>query len=161
MKRTYLVFVIIFLGFTGCETLNKPEAKPFTVEFTEPELTIYQIAAEITGCPERILRGIHFAESSYGKNTVHPDPLDIGEFGLHEDPAYHAERAAKWGEYNPWCPLQSAIIAGRIYMENLRIMGNELDAIAAYKQGRRGVRENGRQEWYVERVLSNPGTAAA
>lgn len=147
----------IFIFFTAllCSVGNSVqniERTDFTVDFSEPELNIYMIASYHTGCPEEILRGLHFAESTYGTNTKHKDPLDRGPFGLHEDPAFHAERAAKWGEYNPDCPLQSAIIAGHIYMENLRIMGNELDAIAAYKQGCRGVRENGRQEWYVERV---------
>lgn len=152
-KIPILMFITVFLCSVGNQA-NKIERKEFTVDFSEPELNIYQIASYITGCPERILRGFHFAESTYGANTKHIDPLDRGPFGLHEDPAYHAERAAKWGEYNPDCPLQSAIIAGYIYMENLRLMGNEFAAIAAYKQGRRGVRENGRQEWYVERVLN-------
>lgn len=154
MKKLLIFLFITALLCSVGNSVQKIERPAFTVDFSEPELTIYQIASYITGCPEDILRGIHFVESSYGQNIAHVDPLDRGPFGLHEDPAFHAERAAKWGEYNADCPLQSAIIAGHIYMENLRIMGNERDAIAAYKQGRRGVRENGRQEWYVERVLN-------
>jgi hypothetical protein len=150
-KLLIFLFISAFLYPVGV-SIHTYERETFTIDFSAPELNIYQIASYITGCPERILRGIHFAESSYGANMNHPDPLDIGEFGLHEDPAYHAERAGKWGEYNAYCPLQSAIIAGHIYMENLNLMGNEKDAVAAYKQGRRGVRENGREEWYVDRV---------
>ena len=126
----------------------------FTVDFSEPEITIYQIAEAVTGAPADIIKGFHFAESSYGKNLNHPNKVDRGPFGLHEDPAYHAERAAEWGEYNPDCPLQAAIIAGYIYMENLKQLGSKEMAICAYRQGVAGVRTNGADLWYYERVIS-------
>lgn len=115
--------------------------------------TIYQLAAEKTGAPERIVRGFHFAESSYGQNVNHPDPADVGEFALHETPEIHAERAAKWGEYNPNDALDSAILAGYIYMENLERLGSEYLAVCSYRQGVRGVREKGPGMWYYLRVV--------
>jgi len=120
---------------------------------TAPALNLYQIASARTGAPERILRGLHFSESSYGKNINHPDPRDVGEFALHETPAIHAERAAKWGEYNANNALDSAILAGHIYMENLERLGSESLAVCSYRQGVRGVRENGPGMWYYLRVI--------
>lgn len=155
MKKLVLLLSLSAILCSGCGIALIPVVviAPVIV-FDQPELTIYQIASHMTGCPENILRGLRFAESTNGVNTKHPDPLDIGDYALHETPELHAERARKWGEYNPWCPLQSAIIAGHIIMENLEIMGNERDAIAAYKQGRHGVYRDGREEWYVDRVLN-------
>lgn len=118
----------------------------------DKELTIYQIASYETGCPEWVIKGIRFAESSYGTNSAHPDPLDIGDFGLHELPSYHAERALKWGEYNPYCPLQSAIIAGRIIMENYQLTGDMDQSISAYRRGLTGTRRDGVNWVYVEKV---------
>lgn len=143
----------------SCQT-SKSDKEPrwpdnrdeFIVDFSEPEITIYQIASAITGAPEDIIKGFHFAESSYGKNLNHPNKMDRGEFGINEK--YHAERAAKWGEYNPDCPLQAAIIAGYIYMENLSVLQSEELAVCAYRQGVAGVRTNGAELWYYERVAN-------
>lgn len=159
LKR--LIPLVLVIGLClSCRTIKielprwPEETKTFTVDFSEPELTIYDIAEKETGCPARILRGIHFAESSYGKNLKHPNVFDRGHFGLSEK--YHTERAKKWGEYNPDCPLQSAIIAGHIFMENLAILGTEDLAICAYRQGVAGVQKNGAELWYYERVLHAP-----
>lgn len=122
------------------------------IDFSGQEITIYQIASFRTSCPEWVIKGIRFAESSYGTNCAHPDPLDIGDFGLHELPSYHAERVPKWGEYNPYCPLQSAIIAGNIIMENYRIMGDIDKSISAYRRGRTGTNRDGIDWEYVEKV---------
>lgn len=139
---------LLCVSVTVWEYVNENKA----VSFTEPELTIYQIASHKTGCPEWILKGIRFAESSYGTNCAHPDPLDIGDYGLHETPEYHAERATKYGEYNPYCPLQSAIIAGHIIMEHYEKMGDMEQAISAYRHGRVGTYRNGIDWQYVSRV---------
>ena len=160
MKRAYLAFILLFIGYSAfilsAFYLQKPELQvvPFTVDFEEPELTIYDIASYKTGCPEWVLIGLRFAESSYGKNINHPDPYDTGDFGLHEKPSYRSERVEKWGEYNPYCPLDSAIIAGHIIMENYRIMGDMDKAISAYRRGRTGTNRNGIDWQYVNRVKS-------
>lgn len=122
------------------------------IAIVAPALTIYQIASARTGAPERIIKGFHFAESSFGKNVNHPDPWDVGEFALHETPAIHAERAAKWGEYNANNALEAATIAGRIYMENLDRTGSEYLAVCSYRQGVQGVRDDGPGMWYYQRV---------
>jgi hypothetical protein len=113
---------------------------------------VYRLASEKTGCPVWVLRGIQFAESSYGINCNHPDPLDKGEFGLHEKPSYHAERARKWGEYNAEIKIEAAIIAGYIIMENLSHTHDMDAAISAYRRGLTGTKKNGIDYDYVAKV---------
>ena len=97
MKRAFLAFILLFIGYSAfilsAFYLQKPELQvvPFTVDFEEPELTIYQIASYKTGCPEWVLVGLRYAESSFGKNIDHPDKYDTGDYGLHERPSYRAE----------------------------------------------------------------------
>lgn len=147
MKKSLLILALI-AALCSCA-----QKQTIAIDFSGPELTIYQIASFRTGCPEWVIKGIRFAESSYGTNCAHHDPLDIGDFGLHELPSYHAERAAKWGEYNPYCPLQSAIIAGHIVMENYRLLGDMDAAISAYCHGAGGTRARGIDWKYVARVI--------
>lgn len=133
------------------ENLDKTREALDSIRAIEDEL-VYTIASEKTGCPGWILRGIRFAESSNGTNTMHPDPWDVGDFGLHERPEYHAERAEKWGEYDPRSLIDSAIIAGYIYAENLERLGDQDAAISAYKIGRRGTIEKGLDMEYIKKV---------
>lgn len=152
-----LAYIAIPFGMVIHALNNRPVVEPVIIEFVEPELTICQIASYKTGCPEWILKGIRFAESSYGTNCAHPDPMDIGDYGLHETPEYHAERVAKYGEYSPYCPLQSAIIAGRIVMDNYQRMGDIDKAISAYSRGVTGTNRNGIDWQYVNRVKLGGG----
>lgn len=157
MKRLTKIAFIIFSVYALIEIdarrekEKEDERRIAEIKMSRP-LTIYEIAEALTGCPADIIEGIRFAESSYGRNIKHPDPLDVGDFGLHEDPEYHADRARKWGEYNALCPLQAAIITGHLYVENYSILGNRRDAIAAHLQGPTGVKMYGAYEWYVQRV---------
>lgn len=161
MKKRYLfilfVFAVFYTGFVSLEIQNIPrepesvEQEPFTISFDEPELNIYQIAAEITGCPERILRGIAFAESSYNPDAVGDDGKSIGLCQINED--FHEERAQKYGEYNPYDPLDSLVIAGRLYVDNLKALGCERLAVTAHKMGPTGAKR-GEVAWYVDRVLN-------
>lgn len=146
MRKNLFPLLLMAALCSSCAMIPKISRVP-------PARTIYQIASAKTGAPERILRGLHFAESSYGKNLNHPDPLDVGPFALHETRAIHAERARKWGEYNPNDALDSAILAGHIYMENLERLGSESLAVCSYRQGVRGVREKGPGMWYYLRVI--------
>lgn len=153
MKRIYLLIAVCFI-YSSCSMVTpaKPqEAERLTISFNEPELTIYQIASVMTGCPENILRGIAFAESSYNPYAIGDDGISIGLCQINE--TYHAERAALYGEYNPWCPLDSLIIAGRLYVDNLAALGDSRLAITAHKMGRTGAKR-GEVTWYVDRVLN-------
>ncbi len=145
--------IVLFPGNTSTMENENLDTYPlFSVEFTEPELTIFEIASAVTGCPKYILAGISFAESSGNQFAIGDDGMSIGRFQINE--TYHEYYATLYGEYNPYCPLDSAILTGRIYMDNLRALGNIEDAIAAHRQGRTGVKNNGRTQWYVDRVLN-------
>lgn len=154
MKKIIILLALASALCSSCETLrSKPTVISFA-EFPRPAKSIYEISEQETGCPADIIRGLHFAESSYGKNTDHPNPFDHGEFGINEQ--YHEERAKKWGEYNPDNALQSAILAGHIIMENRSLLGSYDLAVCAYRQGVTGVQRNGAELWYAERVMTAP-----
>lgn len=152
MKKLALLLTLSAILCSGCLS-SKPAEPEFVVTFDEPELTIYQIAAILTGCPERILRGIAFAESTYNPDAIGDDGDSIGLCQINE--RYHAERAALYGEYNPFDPLDSLIIAAWIYADNLRALGDERLAICAHRQGVAGVLNNGPTDWYYQRVIKN------
>lgn len=147
-----LIFSLIALVFSVSVSINQRENSKNVVTFIEPELTIYQIASMETGCPEWVLVGLRYAESSFGKNIDHPDEYDTGDYGLHEHPSYRAERVEMCGDYNPYCPLDSAIVAGHIIMEHYKAMGDIDKAISAYRRGRAGTNRNGIDWKYVNRV---------
>ena len=151
MKRILLLLTICAAMTSGC-SLIAPLGSAFVK--LAPDRSIYEIASMVTGCPVDIIKGFCFAESSMGANVNHPDPHDVGWFGLHERESFHKERARRYGEYNAELPIDSAIIAGRLYVANLAALGCKEDAIAAHKQGRNGVKRDGRAQWYVNRVLN-------
>ncbi len=150
MKKLWLVpLVFAMLGSA------RPfvQLAPATFVPREETLSVYEAAELETGCPAHILRGIAFAESSEGRNLNHPDKYDVGMFGLHERPAYHAERASKYGEYDASNPRDAARIAGRIWVDNFSILGDKVLATCAHYQGAGGVMRDGPALWYAERVL--------
>ena len=112
-----------------------------------------------------ILSGIMLAESGGNPLAIGDDGISIGAYQINE--RFHAERAEKWGEYDPRDPAQARRIASEIVRSNyeellptLRIIDpSQWDdlrvtlAIASYRQGVAGVRENGPSMWYVNRVL--------
>ena len=144
-----LIIILASVLVLSCERYH---VEGYVINFDEPELTIYQIASMETGCPEWVLVGLRYAESSFGKNIDHPDKYDTGDYGLHEHPAYRAERVEICGDYNPYCPLDSAIVAGHIIMEHYEKMGDMDKAISAYRRGRVGTYRNGIDRLYVDRV---------
>ena len=127
---------------------NRAEPASFNIDLAPA--TPYTVASYATGCPEWVLRGIAFAESSERDDATGDGGESIGRFQLRE--IYHEARAARWGEYDPRDCVQAGIIAGFIIMENLAALGSLDLAIAAYRQGVEGVRRDGATEWYVERV---------
>jgi len=127
---------------------NRAAPVPFTVNLSPT--TEYTVASYASGCPEWVLHGIAFAESSERDDAIGDGGESVGRFQLRE--VYHASRAARWGEYDPRDSVQAGIIAGLIIMDNLAALGSLDLAIAAYRQGVGGVRRDGATGWYVERV---------
>lgn len=125
------------------------------VALPKKDKTIYEIAEEITGAPSHILRGIAITESGEDDTAIGDDGISKGRMQLNE--SYHAERAKKYGEYDPFDPLESAIIAGYLYVDNLKRLGSSDLAIAAHRQGVNGVRRYGGSNWYIKRVKECSG----
>lgn len=120
-----------------------------------PAPSLYAQACAGTIVPPALLRAVARAESSERDNAVGDDGVSIGRYQLNE--RYHAERARLYGEYNPRDPLAAGYVAARILESNYRRLGSWPLAVAAYRQGVRGVRERGATWWYVERVRREGG----
>ena len=124
--------------------------------------SIYSHAAITTSNRPDLIYAIAYAESSNGTNLFHRNPIDTGWFGLHELPEIHAERARKWGEYDPHNPQEAAIIAGRILSEHRANLSRrypdkapeaiEQLTITAYHKGLAWTVRHGVYWPYVERV---------
>lgn len=142
-----LSLTLLLLIFLSSSSLPySPEPKPASII----QWTIYEIAEDITGAPAHILRGIAIAESNEDDAAIGDDGISKGRMQINE--LYHEERAKKYGEYNPHDPQESVVLAGFILMENLARLGNMDTAIAAYRQGVFGVKENGPTQWYIDKV---------
>lgn len=114
-------------------------------------VSIYDLAEYATGAPAEILRGIAFAESSERDDAIGDGGESIGRFQFRR--VYQAERDARYGALDPRDPVESAILAGLVYMDNLLALGSVELAIAAHRQGVAGVRRDGASDWYVEWVM--------
>ena len=100
-----------------------------------------------------ILWGHAFAESDFEPAPKHINPIDKGMFGLHETAEIHAERARKWGEYDPLNPVQAWRIAAHIMAENLAAFDSLEMGVTAYRWGQGGARLHGVDKIYVARVM--------
>jgi hypothetical protein len=149
MKRLLFAALSVLL-LSSALPYRRPEP---VVNPRDPLLSGIEAAALKTGAPEATLDGLAFAESSGRPDPRHIDPADKGRFGLHEDPAYHAERARRYGEYDALDPYDAAYITGRLYADALAALGNPGSAICAHKQGVEGVKRDGPLGWYLERVM--------
>ena len=152
MKRLIFAALSIVL-LSSALPYRSPEP---VVNPRDPLISGIEAAALKTGAPELTLDGLAFAESSGRPDPRHIDPADQGRFGLHETPAYHAERARKYGGYDALNPYDAAYITGRLYADALAALGDSDAAICAHKQGIAGVRRDGPLGWYLERVKNAP-----
>lgn len=148
IKRTgWMLFATVLL----CSSvLPARAAAPFAPRDPCVRWTLYEMAEYATGAPREVLEGLHHAESSKGRNTRHPNPDDVGEFGINI--RYQAARNRVFGVLDPRIPHDAAIEAGLIYMDYLRSTDDETTAIAAYNQGLSGVARNGINTKYVAMV---------
>jgi hypothetical protein len=161
----YLILAVVFVMCQGIDLsydvsgddLNAPEPE-FQIEIPEPipfieSVDCFEYAELVTGFSAEVLRGIAATESRFRVKAVGDDGMSLGMFQLHS--RWHKSRVEKWGEFNPIDPFESAVIAGYIMQENLIAFDGDLRmAIAAYRQGVRGVRKNGVIGRYVEEILN-------
>lgn len=112
---------------------------------------IFTEASRLTEIPRETLIGIAYVESGFDATSVGDGGKSIGMFQINE--TFREERIALMGrEYDPRDVYDSAILTGKIYMKNLKASKSNIIAVAAHKQGLRGVRKNGICSWYVSEV---------
>lgn len=150
MNRQIIPFFLIsglsFLFFSSSAVLQEK----FSIKEKIEKKTIYEIAEEQTGAPAWILEGIAMAESGGINLAIGDGGKSKGLMQLNE--SYRKERVQKYGEYDPFDPLESLIISGKLYIDNLKLLGSEDLAIAAHRQGVSGVRKYGPSYWYIKKV---------
>ena len=144
MRR--LALALAALALTSSAVYRAPEPR---IDRPRERLTVYEAAVLGTSVPAALLRAVAIVESAEQDAAVGPDGLDLGRYQLRE--IFHAERAARWGEYNPHS-AEAGHVAARVLEANYLALGSWELAIAAYRQGVAGVRRDGPAEWYVERV---------
>ena len=150
--KAWVVVLLVFLLLLQSSSVNNRN-KILNDGTVIEVLSVYEVAELITGAPANILKAIAITESNENDDAVGDDGISRGRMQLNE--LYHDERVMKYGEYNPFNSLESVVIAGFLFMDNLVRLGDIDKAIAAHRQGVNGVRKYGASEWYVNRVKSN------
>lgn len=150
--KAWVIVLLVFLLLLQSSSVNNRN-KILNGGTVIEVLSVYEVAELITGAPANILKAIAITESNENDDAVGDDGISRGRMQLNE--LYHDERVMKYGEYDPHNSLDSVIIAGFLFMDNLNHFGDVDKAIAAYRQGVSGVKEHGVTEWYVKRVKSN------
>lgn len=146
--KLYPILCLLFCT-SSAQYLVQPNPAPFNIEPQEWP-SVYEIACQGTIVPPAILRAIAMVESGEDDAAVSRDGLDIGRMQLRE--VYHAERARRWGEYDPRSPAESARIAARILEADYLFLGSWPLAISAYNQGRAKTIRVGIRAKYLEKV---------
>ena len=152
MKKSFIAILSLSaIIFATSSSAYRAEAQQSYIGSMPPRmLTVFTLAELVTGAPAGILHGIAMVESDDSDSAIGDDGISIGRFQINE--RYHSMRARAWGEYDPHNPSEAAIIAGHIFMDNLKQLGSIDLALCAYRQGIGGVLKNGPGMWYAERV---------
>jgi hypothetical protein len=148
MKAICLVplLAVLTLGSMPYRPYEAPRARNMD------RVDVYAVASAMSGAPVEVLKSIALAESSMGTNLRHSNRHDRGYYGLHEKPAYHAERVKKYGEYSADDPIESGRVAGRIYLDHLARFGSPELALTAYHRGAKWTLANGVDWKYIKRT---------
>jgi hypothetical protein len=154
-KYFYLIVVMVIIS-CSVDNFQIPEfSSDESIDFEfyqSAAVDIFDNAENITGCSAEVLRGIACVESRFSANAVGDNGQSRGMFQLHS--RWDASRIEKYGEFNPFAPAESAVIAGYIIQDNLRAFHGDLRlAVAAYRQGISGVKRNGAIAGYADEVL--------
>lgn len=154
--RALLALLILAAGFALQELAPRPPASAAPV----PPRTLYDGYTT----PAAILRAHAVVESGEADWAIGDDGKSRGRLQINEQ--FHAQRAAKFGPYDPHNCFDALRVADGIWQGNARYFaaivprgdpdtwaGRREDlTIAAYRQGVGGVRKDGATYWYVERV---------
>ena len=150
------IIALAALTLSSAEFVERPEDPPRVAierETKRPALSPYAWAEAVTGAPATILQATARTESGESDDAIGDGGISLGRFQLNE--AFREWRVSQYGDYDPHDPYSAAVIAGRIYVDNLARLRDPALAIAAHRQGADGVERYGPTRWYVERVYRN------
>ena len=150
------IIALAALTLSSAEFVGRRDDPPCVAierEVKRPALSPYAWAEAVTGAPATILRATARTESGENDDAVGDGGISRGRFQINE--TFREWRVSRYGDYDPCDPYSAAVIAGRIYVDNLARLGDQELAIAAHRQGADGVERNGPTQWYVERVYRN------
>ena len=150
MRLAIIALAALTLSPAEFVPIAEPPVVSIEREVKRPALSPYAWAEAITGAPATILQATARTESDESDDAVGDGGISLGRFQLNE--AFREWRVGRYGDYDPCDPYSAAVIAGRIYVDNLARLGDPTLAIAAHRQGADGVERNGPTWWYVERV---------
>ena len=150
---TAIALILCALVFSATPFREVPDAIPIDAAPKRAMMTPYEWGEAVTGTSASILKALAIAESSEADSAIGDDGVSFGRFQINE--TFREWNIATFGDYNPTDPYSSAALAGRLYQYNRARLGTHYRAIAAHRQGARGVKKNGPSHWYVERVIGN------
>ena len=153
MRLAIIALAALTLSSAEFVPIAEPPVVSIEREVKRPALSPYAWAEAITGAPATILQATARTESDESDDAVGDGGISLGRFQLNE--AFREWRVGRYGDYDPCDPYSAAVIAGRIYVDNLARLGDPTLAIAAHRQGAGGVERYGPTRWYVERVYRN------
>lgn len=153
MRLAALALAALTISSAQFVQLVEPPVVAIERQVKRPAMTPYAWAEAITGAPATILRATARTESGESDEAIGDGGISLGRFQLNE--LYRDWRISRYGDYDPCEPYSAAVIAGRIYVDNLARLRDPTLAIAAHRQGAGGVERNGPTRWYVERVYCN------
>jgi hypothetical protein len=162
----FIILVAVFSFFVGCfvgayidrnryKGLNiNAQSKEESEQIQKEEKYIpplYVQAIQGTIIDPFLLRAIAIVESGECDSAIGDGGLSHGRFQLYS--VYHNQRVQKYGSFDPFNPNEAGKIAARYLEECYLATGNLYTAVAAYRQGVGGVRKNGIQGNYVNKVM--------
>ena len=150
---TAIAILICALVFSATPFREVPDAIPIDVAPKRSMMTPYEWGEAVTGTSAYILKALAIVESDEDDSAIGDDGVSLGRFQINE--RFREWNVATFGEYDPCDPYSAAVFVGRLYQYNHSRLGTHYRAIAAHRQGAKGVRDNGPSHWYVERVIGN------
>ena len=168
MKYLFIILSIFlfysgipFYGFTTSDIEyypcynNGPEESPI---FNLPLLSrekleiIYKYSNKYKINP-MFIASINYAETVMGKYKIHRNPIDKGEFGLHESKIIRSERVDKWGYYDPNIYDDCCKISTLVLLENLEFFDYDIEkGFSSYNTGIQGTIDNGINYNYLKSI---------
>ena len=150
---TAIALLLCAMVFSATPFHEVPDAIPIDAAPKRAMMTPYEWGEAVTGTSAGTLKALAVVESDEDDSAIGDDGVSLGRFQINE--RFREWNVATFGEYDPTDPYSSAVIAGRLYQYNRARLGTHYRAIAAHRQGARGVKKNGPSHWYVERVIEN------